>query len=511
MDVTSIDRFGKRDGLHERLRIVGALLLIGVLAWLEITLGARLEGENRRPLETGAFERIPLEQLLKDYSGRTPVLPKPPGVARILYLSNSHATTGGRVSGHLRGMLEALAPGRFEVLDLSTPGIVASSILQRAMLAMEMEVDLVVLQVAYISFSDRFKLALQDFHAEHFFRPGIFERLPWGFWWRNYDVGMFADHLVNRFLRLTLYRNELRGLWETPLLERVEPLSGSRPSRILHVDKNRMMAMPAGFDPTLFDWSLYALGRDGHLADLRDLIGILNKARMPVIGANLPIDFDKRYTRAERNDADFARFRGELAAIFSSALRYTDYQSCFPVAFTTYDPLHPTWTGARLHAAHLVLLMAESGWWRDAPPPERMRGTIFAQEPAIPDDYRRALQEVDTSGGRAYRRYDVMDPSVASHLLGQWTRAGWDSPRGRTLLEQTLARLDFWMQEPSPPDPDCPASFQGVWPEILHDEYRKHAERLNHFRAHLERSASAAGVDARAVSQGRIDWSIRRP
>ncbi|MBF0163928.1 MAG: hypothetical protein HQM01_05370 [Magnetococcales bacterium] len=511
MDDLSNNRFGKRDARHEKRRLAGALFLIGVLVLLEITLGARLERENRHPLETTPFKQIPLTHLLKDYSGQRPVPPKPPGVTRILYLSNSHATTGGRVSAHLRGMLEALAPGRFQVLDLSTPGIVASSILQRAMLAMEMEVDLVVLQVAYISFSDRFKLALQDFHAEHFFRPGIFERLPWGFWWRNYDVGMFADHLVNRFLRLTLYRNELRGLWETPLIERLKPLSGSRPSRILEVDKNWVMTMPGGFDPTLFDWSLYALGRDGHLADLRDLMAILNQAGMPVIGANLPIDFAKRYTKAERDDADFAQFQREMAHLFSSALRYTNYQACFPVSFTTYDPLHPTWTGARLHAAHLVLLMAESGWWRDAPSPERLSETILDQESAIPDGYLRALREVDTSGGRVYRRYDVTDGAVASHLLGQWSKSGWDSPRGRMLLEQTLARLNFWMQPPAPPDPNCPASFQGAWPEILHGEYRKHAERLSHFRAHLETRASAAGVDARRVADKPIDWSIRRP
>ncbi|MEO5345300.1 MAG: hypothetical protein H7834_02840 [Magnetococcus sp. YQC-9] len=505
------DRFGRRDRAQERLRLAGGLILLALLILLEVTLGNWLERENRRPIDSMTVESFDLEHVLKDHSGQSPLPPKPAGVRRILYLSNSHATTGGYVSKHFRRMLDVVAPGRFQIIDVSTPGVVASSILQRAMLAKEMEVDLVVLQVAYISFSDRFKLAQQDSLAEHFFRPGIFESLPWGFWWRNYDIGMFADHLVHRFSRLARYRNELRTLWEAPLIAWLKPFTGSTPSRIIEVDKQRLMTMPLGFDPTIFDWSLYPLGRNGHLADMRDLLAILSRMDIPVIGSNLPIDFAKQYTNARLNVEDFSRYQEEMRRIFSSTLRYSDYQKCFPVDFTTYDPLHPTWTGARLHAAHLVLLLAESGWWKDAPDMNHLKQALLMQESAVPDFYRQALENIDTSNGRGYRRYDVTDAHVASHLLGQLEKEGWNSPRAYRLLDQTLLRLNFWIREPAPPPKDCPAHFQGVWPEILHEEFVKHVERLAYFRARLEKMAKVPSTILSANPKSRLDWSIHRP
>lgn len=511
MEPTSTDRFGKRDRREERLRIAGAFVLIVLLVCFEMTLGAFLEQQNRQPIDTMSHESFALQNVLKDYSGKAPLPPKPVGVQRILYLSNSHATTGGKLSVHLQAMLETIAPGRFQVIDLSSPGAFAASLLQRALLAEELQIDLVVIQVAYISFSDRFKLADQDALAEHFFRPGIFGRLPWGFWWRHYDVGLFANHLVQRFWRLSLYINELRNLWEAPLIAWLKPVTGATPSRIVEVDKQRTVSMPAGFDPTFFDWSLYALGRDKHLADLRDLLAILAQSGIPVIGANLPIDFAKRYTNARLNPEDFARYQDELRGIFSSALRYTDYQPCFPVAFTTYDPLHPTWTGARLHAAHLLLLMAESGWWRTAPPAPALSRAILAQEEAVPLAYRQALEKLDQTGGRTYRRYDVADRQIAAHLLGTLDKERWNSPKARAILEQTLLRLSFWSREPALPAEGCPASFQGVWPEILHGEFLKQTERMAFFREALE-TRSQGGLERLATgSNSRLDWSIRRP
>ncbi|MBF0296942.1 MAG: hypothetical protein HQL96_17295 [Magnetococcales bacterium] len=501
--------YGNREARQERLRLWAALVLILLVAVLEMTIGTSLEQENLRKARTLTAGEVPIGPILKDYAGH-PLLPaKPPGVKRILYLSNSHAATGGYVARHLDKMLTAIAPGRFEVFDFSSPGIFGPSILQRGLLAMDLEIDLVVLQVAYISFSDRIKLARQDHLSDHFFRRGILERLPAGFWWRNYDIGLFTNHLVDRFLNLTRFRVELRELWAKPLLASLSAFAGSARIRIIEVDAERQMTMPAGFDPTFFDWSLYSLGRAGHMADVRALLDALHRAGIPVIAANLPIDFSKKYTKAVLDSGDFARFRREMRDTLAAALRYTDYQECFPSHFTTYDPLHPTWFGARLHAAHLLLQMAESGWWNQPPDQESLIHAILAQEEAVTQPYRRALTGGDkATNKRLYKRYDPTDPDVAAHLLATLTDPALSMAKRAAIRQQILLRLDYWGAPPAPdPASSCPSSFQGGWSRLVQGEFAKARERLALFRARLADSPIA--VDG--ANPARLDWSMGKP
>ncbi|MBF0181125.1 MAG: hypothetical protein HQM03_13970 [Magnetococcales bacterium] len=496
---------GNREPRQDRLRLWAAFVLILLVALLEMTIGASLEQENLRKAGALAEGEAQLGPILKDYAGHPLLPPKPPGVRRILYLSNSHAATGGYVARHLRKMLTAIAPGQFEVFDFSSPGIFGPSILQRGLLAMDLEIDLVVLQVAYISFADRIKLARQDHLADHFFRKGILERLPAGFWWRNYDIGLFTNHLVDRFFNLTRYRVELRELWAKPLLA---GLAGPAHIRIIEVDAERQMTMPAGFDPTFFDWSLYALGRAGHVADTRALLDALQRAGIPVIGANLPIDFSKKYTKAVLDTGDFARFRQEMRATFAPALRYTDYQECFPSHFTTYDPLHPTWFGARLHAAHLLLSMAESGWWSRPPDQEKLIQAILAQEEAVTASYRQALTITEGATNRTYKRYDPTDPDVASYLLATLADPSLPMAKRAAIRQQIALRLDYWSAPPAPdPAATCPVSFRGGWPRLVRGEFAKARERLDLFRARL----ADFPVLADGSKPGRLDWSMGKP
>ena len=85
-------------------------------------------------------------------------------------------------------------PGKVEVLDISDPGIFAPDILQRTLQALDFQPDVIVMAVAYISFSDRMNLALQAHTARSFFNPGVRKKLPAGFWWRNYDLGIYGHH-----------------------------------------------------------------------------------------------------------------------------------------------------------------------------------------------------------------------------------------------------------------------------------------------------------------------------
>lgn len=204
--------FGRRSGRTEVFRWLGLACVLLVVVIAELSLGRHFENEE---IELGNNSTNRASAIFMAPVGKVPIPKKQAGVRRILFVSNSHASTGGMVANHLQELLDRVEPDSFEVLDLASPGIFAPDMLQRVLFGMEFDPDLLILSVAYISFSDLMPLAFQAHSARSFFKRGVFRRLRPGFWWRNYDIGLMSETLVSTRLRLYRYRNQIRDLWES--------------------------------------------------------------------------------------------------------------------------------------------------------------------------------------------------------------------------------------------------------------------------------------------------------
>ena len=236
--------------------------------------------------------------------------------------------TGGYVSRHLQSLLNSVFPGEYEIVNLSSAGMFAPEFLQRFIAATNYDIDMVIIPIAYISLSDRMKLANQAFTSKSFFKPDVFSMLPLTFWWRNYDVGLFCNTLVEHKVKLFKYRNDLRNTWEIPLVTKLYGSGLRGPFCFLEVDENQSWRFPDGFDRNLFDWKLYSLGRKNHLAELADLMSIASSEKIDVIASNLPIDFTKDPHAVK--EEDFKQYQKQIAYIFRSADSFIDFQNFFP-------------------------------------------------------------------------------------------------------------------------------------------------------------------------------------
>jgi hypothetical protein len=273
---------GRRDPAEDRKRLLFGVLLLILVALVELTLGKQIEEQD---MERGMSHWTGLSV---DTFGTAADASASPA-KRILYISNSHAKTGGRVANHLQSLLNELQPGGYEVIDMAAPGIFAPEMLQRMLLGLSQKPDLVIMAVAYISFSDRMKLALQSHTARSFFKPGVFEQLSGNFWLRNYDIGLYLETFLQQHLRVFRYRNSLRDLWELPVARTLKANIDKRPILFLEVDQNQSWRFPEGYDRNLFDWRLYNAGREGHLADLAEAVKTAAGHEVPVLGINLQI------------------------------------------------------------------------------------------------------------------------------------------------------------------------------------------------------------------------------
>jgi hypothetical protein len=476
--------YGRRDPRNEILRLFAGLVIVGILVVLELTVGIDREQRHIAALEPRGKTGWALK-IHADPTGSVEIPRKPAGTKRILYLSNSHALTGGRTSHHLQNLLDRLVPGGFEVLDMSEPGIFAPDMLQRLLSALDYDLDLVILPVAYISFSDRMKLVRQSFSARSFFKPSVASRLPAGFWLRNYDLTLYTETLVARFLRLFRYRNDLRDEWETPIANLLKQAPGEPFVRFLEVDENQRWKFPEGFDDNLFDWSLYAVGREGHLADMRDLVETCARRDVPVLAANLPIHWDKDPHQADLGDYD--EYRTVLARLFSETLEYADLQDLFPVEFSTYDALHPTWHGARLHALDLALRMNRLGLLPRRLPAGEIVDEFIASDSGLSPGYRRALSgEYPRLSQFAFRRYEIFEPDNARTLMRRLASLPLGSLHEVEFLYQLSRRLRYWQEQPFPPDPGTPEH----WRRALESEMASARERAAFFQRELVRFQS---------------------
>jgi hypothetical protein len=185
------------------------------LAILDLIIGPPLESEFLASLERNpGLSRADRRFAARDDETGIQTAGKK---ARILYLSNSHALTGGRISNHLQILCDRLCPDQLEVIDLSSPGMFAPEYLQRSAAAIDYDLSAVVLPLSYISFSDRMPLRRQALSARSMFKPKVLPRLPLGFWLRNWDISVYSDAAVSQLLRIYRYRNDLRDRWERPL------------------------------------------------------------------------------------------------------------------------------------------------------------------------------------------------------------------------------------------------------------------------------------------------------
>lgn len=438
---------GRRDRKSDRRRMIaGILLLLCVLA-LEFSLGSRLQKDYLAGLEESQAGYWEVRRYL-DPSGSVPATPKPEGVKRILYLSNSHALTGGKVARHLQALLDQVSPGGFEVLDFSTGGVFAPEILERLASGLGCQPDAVILAPSYISFSDRMKLARQRISARSFFNATVFTRLPAGFFLRNWDINLFADTLAGRFINLVRHRNAFRDLWEGPLAGAIREASEKKRLLFLEVDEEQNWRFPEGFDRNLFDWMLYSLGRKNHLKDMEAAVRLAKDADLPLLALNMPVDWGKE--PHERSVPDAARYRESLRKVFSDADLYVDYEDSFPKEFSTYDALHPNWFGARLHALDIAFRLRQMGVLDPETSPESIAGLFSGSDAGVSEDYKKELdgKYPPFTSSPGMRRYDIFEPENARDLMRRMASMGPAHREVQKMLIQTSLRARYWEEMP---------------------------------------------------------------
>lgn len=476
-----------RDISQDKLRIRAWMAVLALMVILDQTLGFNLELERISLLQEEASEWA-----TADYAyGQDDefLVAKPTGVTRILYLSNSHAFTGGNVPVHLQGFLDQLAPGKFEIVNLAEPGIFAPEILQRGLRALDYEIDVVFLGLNYINFSDRMRLGLQAHSTRSFFNNGIFHRLPLGFWTRNYDLGLYNSVFAEKTSKLYRNRNSLRNIWEIPLASLLKNISGETEQIFfLEMEQDERWRFPDGYDNNLFQWNLYAAGRNNHLADIEALISKFEQNDIPVIAANLPIDFNKSLYQSSQEDLD--NYRQQLTDITSGLNDFVDYQADFPVDFSTYDALHPTWHGARLHAFDLLLRLHRQGFIPQFSEQDLLEVFISSDE-AVSSSYQALLNGPITphEDPTSFKRYEPSEPENARNLLSHLLATNPGSQLHTIQLLRLAKVIRYWTEgsfykEGNQPLPVTP------FEQAVQIEMTRSRERMLYFRDILERQES---------------------
>ncbi len=482
-DQTSGD-YGRRDSTSDRYRRIAFAVLLAVVIALEFTLGHRLEAERVATIAASA-ENWAIADLRIGH-GERPLPPKRAGVKRLIYVSNSHAKTGGHVARHLQVLLDRISPDKFEVLDIAEPGIFAPDILQRTLRGLDYQPDLVILNVSYITFADRMRPALQAHSVRSFFNDGIFTRLPIGFWLRNYDIGLFGDTLVSRFSALYRNRNAVRDLWEQPLTGELKRLIGDpRPVWTLEFSESTGWRFPNGYDNNLFQWSLYAANRHDHLAEIRALVNSLAKAGVPLLALNLPIDLSK--STHSYDFEDFLRYQQEIRQVFADGLAYVDYEEFFPKDFSTYDALHPTWHGARLHAFDLLLRLAGNGFFEKSPSQEELLAVFNESDEPVSMEYQTMLDGnyPPHEAWWTFRRFDPSEPKNARDLMRRLSGIQIGSHEHQRFIRDLSLRIRYWRERRFLLAEYPISDFGEIWKKAFQVELGHAQKRMLYFQERL--------------------------
>ena len=472
--------FGTRDRKTDKARVMAFTALFILIILLNIFPGRKLE-ENRRENILANEENWAMADYKLGTSNKL-IQQKSATKTRIVYISNSHAKAGGHVSIHLQKLLDRVEPEKFEILDMSTPGIFSPEILQRALRAMDYQPDLLILGMNYINFSDRMRLSLQSHSARSFFNKGINPRLPFGFWLRNYDINLYLNTLVSRYSIVYRNRNALRNLWEQPVTESLKHLTADNfPVRFLEIEENERWRFPTGYDDNLFQWRLYGAGREKHLADLQALMDSYHDAGIPVLGLNMPVDLDKSVYPYQ--EEDFHRLTESLETIFDDAIEFVNYETFFPKKFSTYDALHPTWHGARLHAFDLLLRLKNHGYIQDRIGTTVLLDAFEQSDTAISADYEQALagDYPPPENPLGFVRYDVSEPENSREIMRQLAAAGPGTVRHH-IIQTRLSRLIwFWEKTEFSVPEDHPWRYSQVWYQAVRHEMDAAKKRMAYF------------------------------
>ena len=172
--------------------------------------------------------------------------------------------------------------------------------------------------------------------------------------------------------------------------------------------------------------------------------------------------------------------------MFAAARSYHDWQDDFPKEFSTYDALHPTWFGARLHALALALELNRQGLlWQRFPETEivrRFQGT----DAAVSVEYRTALDgSYPTDPPPTGMRYDLFDPPQARNLFERLTGAEPGSLLAAGRVLALSKRILYWRDTPFE---DLLATTPGTpWDAAVREEIRRARERLAFFQRELVR------------------------
>lgn len=476
------DIYLNRDKRTDRKRFIAMLALFAVVLLLEFTIGASFEKQHVKKIISGNINSAMTYFRLPD--GAEPMPIRKNRKKQIVYISNSHAKTGGYVTSHLQKLLNSIAPEKIEVMDMAAPGIFAPDMLQRVLMSLDLKPDMIIMSVAYISFSDRMQLSLQAHSARSFFKDAIYPKLSTGFWFRNYDIGVYGNTFVSHLSRLFRYRNDIRDVWERPIVRSLKKLSDDRYILFLEADEDQGWKFPDGYNNNLFQWNLYAIGRDGHLQDLKEAVESSKQAGVPVLGFNLPIHWEKSIYPNNQND--YQSFRKSLKNVFQNASEYVDYQDSFPKEFTTYDALHPTWHGARLHALDIALQLAKRDYFIDPVTPQSIVEKYLESEPAISQDYQESLDgnypALKTLG---FRRYDLSEPANARRLMRRLATLPIGSIMERELLLGLGLRIRYWLEEDFAYTTESEDAYRQAFKRGLRTEISNAKKRMGYFKKRL--------------------------
>ncbi|GEM_PF-1095551 len=492
--MAELSGFGKRDKHNNRIRLVLLLILIVIVAVLESSVIGRIGDIERQKLEMS--KRNPA---LKRYLGapisRFSTQERDTTKTRILYISNSHAKTGGEVSKHLQALLDSFAFGQFEVMDMSEAGIFAPDFLQRTLMGLEMKPDLIILGTAYISFSDRMRLSRQSHNVRSFFKDGVVEKLTIGFWLRHFDLGLYIDTWLTQNFDFIRYRNRLRQAWTRPLASLLKVGNDRRKIFFLEVDVNQSWKFPEGYDNNLFQWRLYSAGRERHLEDFKDLVSASKDAKVPLFILNLPIHWQKSVF--PHNASDYREFTRQLKSLSAGVMDFVDYQDSFPKEFTTYDALHPTWFGARLHALDLALRLKKHNFIVDKISYESIFQQYLISEQAGDESYEEQLNgQFPVMSKMGFRRYDLFEPKNARKLLRWHASTAIGSLREKQILVDLSLRLRYWLDsEFDFFTGNTQPEFKKIFARAVKESVKKSKQRLMIFKNQLIQSQNQRLAD----------------
>ncbi len=330
---------------------------------------------------------------------------------RVLYISNSHSFTGGRVVAHLQKLLESAAPGEFELFDLSIHGIFGPEILQRIASGIDFNPDVIIFAVFYICFNDRMNLQDQNLTAQSFFRSDVFPKLPFLFWLRDFDINVFADRGSMKIIPLLRYRDTLRASLERPLAAWLKGVtSDTRKILFLNAGQKKTWHNPdrfGGMNNSLMHENTF---QRVHLADLASAVDLARASGGQVVGLTMPINFS-RFFPSKITPSNLGEFRGEVKEIFEGSALYEDLQDSYATPNFTYDGLHPNVHGARLHALDLFLRLSQLGLISPTSF-ERVEETYSLMVASDESCYKSSLDKVESETSRDLKRFNIFSSGL---------------------------------------------------------------------------------------------------